>query len=108
MTIEQLALFADLNPCPWCRKTPELSMPLEGISWIWTVGCGNHECPFKPHGRHVVIRKSQRFSLEKIAQKLELLTSYWNSCNFHRPYERLQIPLDKWHEFINKEKYEPV
>jgi hypothetical protein len=87
-------------------------MPLEGDSWQWEIACNNSECTFKPRGRHVVVRKKQRFSLEKIATKLEILASYWNSNNFERPYERLQIPLENWKKWLReadkKEIYEPI
>ena len=113
MTITTInVLYADLNPCPWCKKTPLLWMPLEGDSWQWTISCGNSECTFKPKGRHVVVRKSQRYSLQKIATKLEILCSYWNSHNFDRPYERLQIPLEEWQKWLSKankqEMYESI
>ncbi len=92
-----------LKPCPWCHKTPDISMPLEEESWVWLIYCSNWDCPFKPKGRHVTIRKSQKKSLEKIYGKLCMLAAYWNSIIVHsEPYEKLEIPLDPLMEKIDE------
>lgn len=98
-----------LKPCPWCSKTPEISMPLElkentGGSLIWEVYCGWHSCHFKPKGKHIVLRKNQRFDLKKIQEKLNILCSRWNYGCTLPPYEALEIPLEPLLKFINKNK----
>ena len=71
-------------------------------SWQWTISCENTECSFRPKGRHVVIRKSQRFDLNKVLTKLEILCSYWNAWGILPPYEKLQIPLAEWYKWKEK------
>ncbi len=96
-----------LNPCPWCGKTPYLSMFLESLTggtWVWKIYCINYDCAFKPEGRHVAIRKSQRFDLDKIKEKLDRLCAFWNVCDKYKPYEKLEIPLDEWFKFVEKHK----
>ena len=70
-----LAWEITLNPCPWCAVTPLVLLSLEeetGGTWTWEISCGNYKCPFKPKGRHVAVRKSQRFNLKKMKGKLAL------------------------------------
>lgn len=107
-----------LIPCPWCNRTPAMRLDLHskdaeiladdcGGTWVWCIECCDTDCPFHPKGRTVSIRKSQRFSLDKIKKKLDLLCCYWNACSHsttHKPYEKTRIPLEKWIEFINKNK----
>ncbi len=94
-----------LNPCPWCAVTPLVCLSLEGKTggtWVWEVSCNNYKCSFKPEGRHVAVRKSQRFSLKKMKGKLDLLCAYWNVCNKYKPYEKIEVSLDDWRKFIKK------
>ena len=95
-----------LNPCPWCGKTPFVGLGLEGETggtWVWEICCGNNDCSFKPKGRHVSVRKSQRFDLKKMKGKLDLLCEYWNVCDKYKPYEKLKIPLVEWGKFMKKQ-----
>jgi hypothetical protein len=97
-----------LKPCPWCDKTPELLMPMGGQggemedSWLWEVACQRKGCHFNPRGKHIVIRKKQRLSLETIKEKLNTLCSKWNFGCTLPPYEALDIPLDPLLKVINK------
>lgn len=105
MTVQQLPtqfVQMTLKPCPWCGKTPALNMYMGDDSWKWDISCSNWNCAFKPTGRNVVIRKSQRFDLQKILPKLELLCSYWNSGCVLPAYEKLNIPLDEWYKWKAK------
>jgi len=95
-----------LNPCPWCGKTPLVSMPLESFrddnTWVWEIRCNTHFCVFMPEGRHVAIRKSQRFDLVKIKAKLDIICAAWNSHDKYVAYEELIIKLDPLLDFIKK------
>ena len=79
-------------------------LPIEDDSWKWEVYCGNCECAFKPRGRYVIVRKSQRYDLDKMLTKLELLASYWNGHTKYAPYEKIQVNLDEWEKWIKKNK----
>lgn len=95
-----------LKPCPWCFKTPNLLLPLEpksGGTWTWHIECHNPHCAFKPKGRHVAVRKSQRYDLVKMKEKINLLANLWNALEYvYAPYEALQIPLEEWINFVKK------
>lgn len=95
-----------LNPCPWCNKTPSLWLPiteeLTGGTWVWSIYCENNICSFKPKGRHVSIRKNQRFNLKKMLNKLGKLCAYWNQCEKYPPYEKTIIWLDEWDLFLKR------
>lgn len=70
-----------LKPCPWCKKTPELWMPVNDDTWKWEIVCRTQECKMKPRSPHVSIRKTTKESIEKIAEKLAILAEMWNSGN---------------------------
>ena len=92
-----------LNPCPWCKKTPELNAPMDENTWTWTVRCINEDCTVCPVSKHINIRNSQKYDLHHILGKLEILCSYWNLNNDYKPYERLRVYLDDYRDFL-KEK----
>ena len=70
-----------LKPCPWCKKTPEISMPLGEGTWQWAVACETETCQMKPKSPHVSIRNTAKESIEKVAEKLAILAERWNSGN---------------------------
>jgi hypothetical protein len=70
-----------LKPCPWCKKTPDLSMPVGQDTWKWEIACRNSLCTMQPTSPHVSIRNTAKESIEKIAEKLALLAEKWNSGN---------------------------
>lgn len=88
-----------LKPCPWCKKTPEIRMPIyecyEGEGWRWEVECRSGECWVHPKGKHVTVRKSQKTDYMKIVGKLKDLALYWNSGNDYKAYEKKRIDLSK-------------
>ena len=78
--------LAPLKPCPWCKKTPEIYLPLGWVgnsesTWCWYIYCKNEQCKMKPKSPHVSIRKTTKKSFEGIRQKLVELLLMWNEGN---------------------------
>lgn len=84
-----------LCPCPWCRKTPHLELPIMEDTWVWDIRCDNYECPIKPRSPHVSIRKTGKGDPKKIREKLDTLVKRWNECNPIRAYEKKVVDLGK-------------
>lgn len=84
-----------LNPCPWCKKTPELIMPIYEDTWLWKVGCRNPSCLIQCESPHVSIRKTSKKDIRKIGEKLDELARMWNTGNNLWPYERKIIDATK-------------
>ena len=81
-----------LSPCPWCKKTPEMHMPIRVGTWNWRIACGNHECRVRPECT-VPIRKTSKTILARFRGKLSLLVQKWNQDNPVPPYEKKVIDL---------------
>ncbi len=85
-----------LKPCPWCKKTPELDLPLDSGNlegtWKWSIRC-NNECPVNPISKHVSLRKTTKRDPYKITEKLNSLATKWNQGIEGTPYESLKLDL---------------
>lgn len=101
--IEVKGLFveAPLCPCPWCKKTPDLWMPMdrpgsvymngrphvEEDTWVWKIRCcQNSEAK-------VSIRKTSKHNLSRFLDKIDELFDRWNSNNPVKAYEKKVIDL---------------
>lgn len=84
-----------LRPCPWCRKTPELWMPIPEKTWCWWVVCDNKDCHMKPRSPHVSIRNTTKKNFVSFYYKIERLAHTWNGGNPICPYEMKIIDLEK-------------
>jgi len=80
-----------LQPCPWCKKTPELIMPIYehkfDKTWCWKIQCINSCCGVKPESPHVALRNTTKGSASRIAMKLGQLADKWNIGNDYPAYE---------------------
>lgn len=83
-----------LKPCPWCRKTPDIWMPVEGVTWCWQIQCDNNECWMKPKTGHVSIRKTTKKDFFSFHGKVERLAHIWNGGNPFKAYEMKVIDLE--------------
>jgi hypothetical protein len=84
-----------LKPCPWCKKTPDIWMPIEDDTWCWKIMCINTHCRIKPSTAHVSIRKSAKTNFWNFHDKLEKIVCGWNYGNEGKPYEKKLIDLEE-------------
>ncbi len=73
-----------IYPCPWCKKTPEVSLPYQfhsKNSWSWQIKCMNADCKMQPETKIVAIRNTTKTDAVAIMYKLEKLVSIWNTGN---------------------------
>lgn len=89
---------AALRPCPWCKKTPNLSMRLdqrdtkEEQTWVWKIECRYIECRVKPEVS-VSIRNTSKTNLSRFLDKLDEWYDRWNHGNDCKAYEKKVIDL---------------
>lgn len=84
-----------LKPCPWCRKTPQISMPIDEETWCWHVMCTTKSCLMKPISPHISIRKTSKIYILRFKARMEQLAEIWNTNNPYSPYEKLIVDLTK-------------
>ena len=88
-----------LKPCPWCKKTPKLMLPIENgdddQTWIWDIQCEEYDCLVKPKSQHVSVRKTSKYTMSRVMAKLNQLAHSWNHQNPIDAYEKIVISLDK-------------
>jgi hypothetical protein len=80
-----------IKPCPWCKKTPRLSISYHehcGGTWLWYVICQSYDCPIKPKGREIGVRNTSKTSLERQYNKIIDIIYEWNCSNPIPPYEK--------------------
>lgn len=102
LTVRGCLVEAPLKPCPWCKKTPHLTMPLDDyretkcgnheMTWVWRVNCIDLECRVKPEVK-VSIRKTSKTLLNRFLDKLDELYDRWNDNNPIKAYEMKVIDL---------------
>ena len=86
---------APLKPCPWCKKTPKLLMPLdngmkeEEETWMWKIYC---DCDVHS-GAHISIRKTSKTNLIRFLDKVDELFNKWNENNPVKAYEKKILDL---------------
>lgn len=94
-----------LKPCPWCKKTPQLQMPLDpkmergytrgwiekDETWIWKIYCN---CEVNIEAK-VSIRKTSKSNQFRLLTKLNALVDKWNAGNPEKAYEKKVIDLRK-------------
>lgn len=88
----------ELRPCPWCRSTPDIYMPIYADTWLWTIQCRNPQCDMTPTSPHVSIRKRTKKEFILFYKKIELLAQKWNSGNPFQAFEMKVINLSPIHE----------
>jgi hypothetical protein len=94
ISVNGFIVEAALKPCPWCKRTPDLRMPLDQKgddekTWVWTISCTcrvNSECS-------VSIRNTTKREVSRFLNKLNDLFSAWNSGNDCNAYEKKVIDL---------------
>lgn len=85
---------AALCPCPWCKKTPILWMPLDqkgaerDETWKWEISCSCHAAT-----SYVAFRKTSKTHLGRFLAKLDELFDKWNNGNPIKAYEKKVIDL---------------
>ncbi len=89
-----------LRPCPWCRKTPDIWMPIQEETWQWKIKCINPDCGMKPESPHVSIRKSNKKEFYAFHGKVERLCSLWNHNNPFKAFEAKIINLASLPELV--------
>lgn len=86
---------APLKPCPWCKKTPKLLMPLdqkgdtEDKTWMWKIYC---DCDVHS-GAHTSIRNTSKTNLTRFLEKVDELFNKWNENNPVKAYEKKILDL---------------
>jgi hypothetical protein len=101
MTYKQIKITrnfveAALSPCPWCRKTPDLSMPLDQVgagedkTWIWKIRCA---CRVESEAK-VSIRNTSKCILDRFLEKVDELFNKWNENNPIKAYEKKVLDLN--------------
>lgn len=98
ITVRGALVEAPLNPCPWCKKTPDLRMPLdqkgakEDETWVWKIRCINNSCRVSSE-TYVSIRKTTKTNLSRFLDKLDNLFDKWNQGNAIKAYEKKVLDL---------------
>jgi len=90
-----------LKPCPWCRQTPDIWMPISEPTWCWKILCMNLDCNMRPSSPHVAIRNTTKKNFYQFHNKLENLAFSWNGGNPFRPYEMKVIDLKELPELAS-------
>lgn len=102
MTIELM-----ICPCPWCKKTPHLYMPIGNYNlygtWMWYIVCQCQECTVKPISKYVCIRKNQRKSILYISKKIKILVDNWNTGNPIPAFEKKVLVIKDMMAEIEKQ-----
>lgn len=86
---------APLKPCPWCKKTPSLWMPLDQQhkeqedTWVWRISCN---CRVKSEAT-VSIRNTSKTNLTRFLDKVDELFDKWNSGLSVNAYEKKVLDL---------------
>jgi hypothetical protein len=75
--LKQSKIFP-LKKCPFCERTPNLSMDITLNTWLPRVKCDNVCCVIKPSGPYFAIRKAQKFDLTIIRRKICHAINAWN------------------------------
>ena len=88
-----MEIEVELRPCPWCRQTPDIYMPIEEETWIWEIKCKNILCTMKPRSPHISIRKTSKIYLIRLFLKLCDLAEKWNHGNPFPAFEAKSIDL---------------
>lgn len=100
ITFDGHLLSAPLKPCPWCKKTPSMDMPLDRKSsngftpdetWVWKIYC---ECRVNSEAK-VSIRNTNKTHLDRFLEKVDELFDKWNGTNDTRAYEKKVLDLRK-------------
>lgn len=89
-----------LKPCPWCKKTPELNLPIDRevgdqTTWRWVICCKNEICTMNPISPHTNIRKNQKKNSGMIRFKMDQLAKSWNFGNDCVAYEKKVVDLEE-------------
>ncbi len=86
-----------LKPCPWCKKTPELELPIsdkgDGKTWCWAICCRNPECLMQPRSPHVNLRKAQKNDSYQVKFKMGKLADKWNTGNNTIAFEKKIVDI---------------
>lgn len=97
-----------LKPCPWCKKTPQLSMRYgdyrQDETWLWYVGCMNEKCNVRPKSRHVCLRNTSKYLKERIFKKIFDMTDFWNKENPMKAYEAKRLNLEDIDKICEQER----
>lgn len=88
-----------LKPCPWCKKTPELLMPIEDDETcktrMWHIECKNSQCDINPRSKYICIRNTKKKSVFHIIDKLKELENMWNTNNDTIAYEKKVVNITR-------------
>lgn len=105
LTVNNTFVSFPLKPCPWCKKTPVLDMPLDQKmereydrewidkheTWVWKIFCN---CWVSSEAK-VSIRKTSKTEPKRFMNKLNELVDKWNAHNPEKVYEKKMIDLRK-------------
>jgi hypothetical protein len=81
-----------ISPCPWCKRTPDLIMPIPESTWNWKIRCINPECKIHPECS-IPIRKTSKVIVDRLLMKINMLALKWNENNPIQPYEKKLLDL---------------
>lgn len=95
ITINGFFVEVPLCPCPWCKKTPDLWLPLDQAidkkdkTWIWKIRCS---CKVSSE-TYISIRKTTKTNLTRFLDKIDGWFDAWNQGNPVEAYEKKVIDL---------------
>lgn len=85
-----------LKPCPWCRKTPDIWMPIEkDETWCWKIKCRTECCTVNPETKHVSIRNKKKRDPKELVGFLAKLAGMWNCITVFNAFERKVVDISK-------------
>ena len=82
-----------LKPCPWCKETPEIYMPVSEDTWCWDIRCRHKSCDMRPTSPHVSLRNSTKTDYMRFFFRIQDLADRWNRGNPCKPIALKRIEL---------------
>lgn len=96
--LKQSQIFP-LKKCPFCDKTPHISMEITSQTWLPRIECQEIGCVIKPKGPYFAIRKNQKFDLTIIRRKICNAINAWNdNC----PMPATEGRMIDWDELLEQ------
>lgn len=102
---ESIEIEVIIKPCPWCKKTPQLYLPLYeniGGTWLWKIGCESSDCLVNPVLRPIAIRRTTKTNIDRLKDKIVMMVTKWNYNNPCEAYEKIKVIPDEYNKFLKK------
>lgn len=108
--MNKMVIEVALKPCPWCKETPEINMPISDDlntngTWLWSIQCRNTKCKINPTSPTVAIRGECKLKFERILEKIDKLAASWNEGNDLKAKDKKVIDLTPIQRLVSEKNY---